>query len=101
MKNTILIQTQYEENYGAHDWDGKGNCPQHWKMKGGRAFQIVMDADLCMYTDASTIFQVMLDNDHNDDYARYTYLDHSIQFSQPILLGTEAEYIKNDKALVS
>ena len=25
---------QYAENYGAHDWDGEGQCPQYWKMKG-------------------------------------------------------------------
>ncbi len=36
----ILIQTQYEENYGTHDWDGTGVCPQYWKMKGGSEFTI-------------------------------------------------------------
>jgi hypothetical protein len=34
----ILISTQYRENYGAHDWDGKGECPQYWKFKGGDEF---------------------------------------------------------------
>jgi len=34
----IVIQTQHRENYGAHDWDGKGECPQHWKMKGGNTY---------------------------------------------------------------
>lgn len=32
------IITQYMENYGAHDWDGKGQCPQYWKMKGGEDY---------------------------------------------------------------
>jgi hypothetical protein len=31
----LHITCQYMENYGAHDWDGKGECPQHWKFKGG------------------------------------------------------------------
>lgn len=31
----LIISTQYRENYGAHDWDGKGECPQYWKNKGG------------------------------------------------------------------
>lgn len=31
----LLITTQVYENYGAHDWDGKGECPQYWKAKGG------------------------------------------------------------------
>jgi hypothetical protein len=31
----LLITTQIQENYGAHDWDGKGECPSYWKFKGG------------------------------------------------------------------
>ena len=34
----LHIQTQYMENYGAHDWDGEGECPQYWKFKGGEDF---------------------------------------------------------------
>src|SRR5688572_23642932 len=34
MKVQIVISGQYMENYGAHDWDGKGACPQYWKCKG-------------------------------------------------------------------
>jgi hypothetical protein len=29
-----------QENYGAHDWDGEGNCPQYWKNKGGEVFHV-------------------------------------------------------------
>jgi hypothetical protein len=36
----LVIQTQYKENYGAHDWDGKGECPQYWKFKGGETFVV-------------------------------------------------------------
>lgn len=31
----LVVFYQHEENYGAHTWDGKGKCPQGWKMKGG------------------------------------------------------------------
>lgn len=31
----LLITSQTRENYGAHDWDGTGACPQYWKNKGG------------------------------------------------------------------
>jgi hypothetical protein len=34
----LLITTQYMENYGAHDWDGQGECPQYWKFKGGEDY---------------------------------------------------------------
>lgn len=33
-----IIQTQHMENYGAHDWDGTGECPQYWKPKGGNTY---------------------------------------------------------------
>ena len=35
-----VIYTQIRENYGAHDWDGQGECPQYWKMKGGNTYVI-------------------------------------------------------------
>tara|TARA_R110000772_G_scaffold42751_6_gene99032 strand:- start:2385 stop:2921 length:537 start_codon:yes stop_codon:yes gene_type:complete len=34
----LVIQTQFKENYGAHDWDGEGECPQYWKFKGGETY---------------------------------------------------------------
>ena len=34
----LVIQTQYKENYGYPEWDGKGECPQYWKFKGGSTY---------------------------------------------------------------
>jgi hypothetical protein len=39
----LIAHTQIRENYGAHDWNGEGECPQYWKNKGGDA---VVLADL-------------------------------------------------------
>ena len=36
----IVFATQYLENYGAHDWDGEGECPQRWKPKGGATYVV-------------------------------------------------------------
>ena len=36
----LLITTQIQENYGAHDWDGKGACPSYWKFKGGNDYVV-------------------------------------------------------------
>jgi len=41
----LSICTQIRENYGAHDWDGEGSCPQYWKFKGGNIF-VVEDVSL-------------------------------------------------------
>ena len=38
----VALTTQVYENYGAHDWDGTGNCPQYWKAKGGNEYQRVV-----------------------------------------------------------
>ena len=38
MSIRVVFQTQFRENYGAHDWDGEGYCPQHWKSKGGSTY---------------------------------------------------------------
>jgi hypothetical protein len=35
-----IVSTQYRENYGAHSWDGEGECPQHWKSKGGNTYLV-------------------------------------------------------------
>ncbi len=38
----LMITTQVEENYGAHDWDGAGECPQYWKFKGGNDYSYAL-----------------------------------------------------------
>ena len=38
----LLITTQVQENYGAHDWDGEGECPQYWKFKGGNDYKYAL-----------------------------------------------------------
>lgn len=39
----LHIVTQYMENYGSHDWDGEGECPQRWKFKGGEDYFVPLD----------------------------------------------------------
>ena len=34
----LVIHTQYRENYGYPEWDGKGEVPQYWKFKGGNTY---------------------------------------------------------------
>tara|TARA_Y100000389_G_scaffold16562_1_gene14607 strand:+ start:3603 stop:4094 length:492 start_codon:yes stop_codon:yes gene_type:complete len=36
----LVITTQIHENYGAHNWDGEGECPQYWKAKGGENYVV-------------------------------------------------------------
>ena len=36
----VALYTQVYENYGAHCWDGKGECPQFWKAKGSDTYVV-------------------------------------------------------------
>lgn len=44
----LVIQTQIRENYGAHDWDGEGSCPQRWKFKGGNTYVLGVNIEQAM-----------------------------------------------------
>lgn len=37
----LVIHTQIRENYGAHDWNEEGECPQYWKFKGGNTYVVL------------------------------------------------------------
>ena len=47
----LLITTQVYENYGAHDWDGVGECPQYWKPKGGSDYVVKKFKDINKVTE--------------------------------------------------
>jgi hypothetical protein len=51
----IVISTQIHENYGAHDWDGKGQCPQYWKAKGGNEYRHPASLDLSEVQDRAKV----------------------------------------------
>ena len=71
----LVIRTQYMENYGAHDWDGTGQCPQYWKMKGGSEYKIT-DVPLNIdYQEVVSMANVETDN----EYCREYILDWSIE----------------------
>tara|TARA_R110000772_G_scaffold173488_5_gene285452 strand:+ start:2293 stop:2586 length:294 start_codon:yes stop_codon:yes gene_type:complete len=90
--NTILIHTQYEENYGFSEGT------EHWKKKGGHTFQIKMDVDLLMFSSPAKVFGKMLESQSND-LERFTYIDMEIQFHPPTKLGTQSDYIKINSEL--
>jgi hypothetical protein len=65
----LLITTQTQENYGAHDWDGEGECPQYWKFKGGQDYKY----DLAMIVDG------LRDQiEENNDYYRNNIIGYQV-----------------------
>ena len=63
----LVIHTQFRENYGAHDWDGKGLCPQYWKNKGGDTY--VVECTLEQAQDAGFYAQLGRCIAHRSDYS--------------------------------
>jgi len=70
-----LIITQIHENYGAHDWDGEGSCPQYWKAKGSGEYYIKDMTE-------SSIVEAMLVNrskiEQDTDYFRESIIDFTL-----------------------
>jgi hypothetical protein len=64
----LVIHTQFRENYGAHDWDGKGECPQYWKSKGGDTF--IVDVNLAEAQDKAFHDGVVECIVHSSDYSK-------------------------------
>jgi hypothetical protein len=51
MRFDIYATGQYRENYGAHDWNGEGECPQYWKSKGSASMLLVSNVGLDQLTE--------------------------------------------------
>ena len=74
----MVIQTQFMENYGAHDWDGEGECPQYWKPKFGDTY--IMDITVQQAQDDSFMQHVLDHIEHKDEYSEeyilgWSYVD--------------------------
>jgi hypothetical protein len=64
----LHIYTQDQENYGAHDWDGVGECPQYWKFKGGVDFFVPMGNSINSETATAIVMAVRGDIEENNEY---------------------------------
>tara|TARA_R110002050_G_scaffold208017_1_gene344054 strand:+ start:217 stop:708 length:492 start_codon:yes stop_codon:yes gene_type:complete len=60
-----IVQTQYRDNYGSHNWDGTGECPQHWKNKGGSTYVVHSKDQL---TDDDLAEVINHSNDYDEEY---------------------------------
>lgn len=63
----IVISTQVFENYGSHDWNGEGECPQHWKPKFGNTY-IVSDIGISKAMDSGLWDKIYDLVEVRDDY---------------------------------
>jgi len=91
MKSTVLVHTQYHENYNVGP-EGFGATP-HWKPKGGHTFSIEMDVDILMYADnVEQIFAQLVER-QSTIAEKFEYISHEIQWQEPTVLGTEEDFL--------
>lgn len=74
----LVIATQVEENYGAHDWDGEGTCPQYWKAKGGSEY-IIENLDPLKVAPGLVINTIRGKIESNSEYYREYILAWSLE----------------------
>ena len=60
----LLITTQVYENYGAHDWDGVGQCPKYWKAKGGNDYVVKKFKDINKVTETVMALRGQIEQDN-------------------------------------
>ena len=72
----LLITTQVYENYGAHDWDGVGECPQYWKAKGGNDYVIKKFKDINRVTE--TVMAIRGQIECDDRFYRETIINFEV-----------------------
>lgn len=89
---TFLVVAQYEENYGAHDWDGTGECPQYWKMKGGDEFIITAESE-------DVARQMVTPHLYDSDYAK-SYIVHIEEVAPDFQTEFELSQLKWDGEII-
>ena len=72
----LLITTQNLENYGAHDWDGVGECPQYWKAKGGSDYVVKNFTNFNNTTEVVMALRGQIEED--SEYFRSSIIDWEV-----------------------
>jgi hypothetical protein len=73
----LVISTQVYENYGAHDWDGQGECPQYWKPKGGSEYKVL---DIPLNIDYNNLVRFALSGiEQDNEHYRETMIGWTIE----------------------
>ena len=93
----IVITTQVYENYGAHAWNGEGECPQYWKPKGGSEYKVL---DIPLNIDYNSIVGFALtDIECDNESYRETMVGWTIE-SDDYLSWYEKSQLEYDGVIV-
>jgi hypothetical protein len=87
MDTTIRITAQFYENYAIGP-NGPEGAP-YWKAKGGHEFILKADSDLVMYAPNLKDILTEMVADQSNQYEKFVYIGHEVQFSEPSELSSE------------
>lgn len=93
----IKVQTQCFENYSDND-------TPYWKPKGGQEFHFPTDSDWVVYNDSEGMIEAIVNMlaDYSNEYCKYEYLDHDVDFHGIIVVeGLEKGYKRKRKPNVN
>jgi hypothetical protein len=101
MSYYLMIHTQDVENYGAHDWNGVGVCPQCWKYKGGITLAIPIKGAELTSRDANYAarsIDCLAEHDvlTNGNYFKTYYVGHEVVESRDLYIGQEYNEVGPD-----
>lgn len=99
MNVTLLVHTQYHENYNVGP-EGFGEVP-HWKPKGGHTFSMQIDSDILLYCDDTEAILTKMVEQHNSIAEKFEYIDHEIQWQEPTNLGSQEQFLDLMKQIES
>jgi hypothetical protein len=89
---TFLVVAQYEENYAYHDWDGKGDCPQYWKKKGGNEYVVTAST-------AEQAYSLVTPFLNDDNYSR-SYITHMKEVAPDYQTESELDQLEYEGRII-
>jgi hypothetical protein len=87
MDTTIRITAQFHENYNIGP-NGPEGTP-YWKPKGTHEFILKADSDLVTYAPNLKDILIEMVSDQSNQYEKFEYIDHEVQFFKPSELSAE------------
>lgn len=96
----LIITTQVYENYGAHAWDGTGECPQYWKAKGGDEYVFPLGSSLTSSELTAFVESATPHCTREDAYFREYVIDWSV-VDDDALTQWEQDQLQYEGAITS
>lgn len=104
MHNILVIKTQDMENKAWPEWDGKGECPEAWRYKGGSTYIHYADNNQTAY-DFNNITSIINNLNLSNNEAFSEYVIETKYYNQEsfakFILETDNFWVQNFRVIDS